>query len=144
MKSLIFFSILIISVILSSCAQQPINKTPEQIKTELEELKQYSSVFGSDKEFIGSPYPDIGLSGLFSTHYADNNHIAILNNGDDSFAARIQALKKADTSIRIQALVFTADESGLYITEILKQKKKAGLDVRIIVDAFSNPYKSIL
>ncbi len=99
----------------------------------------HTSVFGPAEEFIGSPYPDIGHSGLFPVHPIKHSQIAILANGDDSFAARIQTLKNADTSIRIQALVFTADESGLYIADLLKQKKRDGLDVRIIVDAFSNP-----
>ena len=35
--------------------------------------------------------------------------------------------------------MFKGDESGLRIAEILKEKKAAGLDVRVIVDAFSNP-----
>ncbi len=139
MKHNFFLNILLIIPLFSGCAQQTVNQTPEQIQSELELLKKHSSVFAANEEFVSSPYPDIGHSGLFDTHYSDKNKIAILHNGDDSFAARIQALKKADTSIRIQALVFTADESGLYIAEILKQKKKAGLDVRIIVDAFSNP-----
>ena len=47
--------------------------------------------------------------------------------------------RKADTSVRIQALIFTGDESGLYIAELLKEKKAQGLDVRVIVDAMSNP-----
>jgi len=62
-----------------------------------------------------------------------------LPNGDDSFAAKIQTLKNADTSVRIQALIFSGDEAGLYITELLKAKKAQGLDVRIIVDAMANP-----
>ena len=97
------------------------------------------SAFGPAQEFVGSPYEDIGISGLFDVHSAETCRIAVLPNGDDSFAARIQALKKADTSVRIQALIFTGDESGLYITEILKEKKARGLDVRVIVDAMSNP-----
>ncbi|MBW2458940.1 MAG: phosphatidylserine/phosphatidylglycerophosphate/cardiolipin synthase family protein [Deltaproteobacteria bacterium] len=40
--------------------------------------------------------------------------------------------------MRVQALIFKADEAGLHIAEILKEKKKAGLDVRVIVDAASN------
>jgi phosphatidylserine/phosphatidylglycerophosphate/cardiolipin synthase-like enzyme len=52
----------------------------------------------------------------------------------------MEALRNAQTSIRIQALVFKGDESGLRIAEVLKQKKAAGLDVRVIVDAFSNPW----
>jgi putative cardiolipin synthase len=95
--------------------------------------------FGPAGEFIGSPFEEIGLSGLFDAHSAEVSRIAVLPNGDDSFAARIQALEKADTSVRIQALVFTGDESGLYIADLLKAKKALGIDVRVIVDAMSNP-----
>ena len=70
------------------------------------------SPFGPPQEFIGSPYEEIGVSGLFDSHSALACRIAVLPNGDDSFAARIQALEKADTSVRIQALIFTGDESG--------------------------------
>ena len=98
-----------------------------------------SHVYGPPTDFIGSPFPDIGRTGLFPVHDAKSSRIAILNNGDDAFAARIHTLKAADTSIRIQALIFTADESGQYIARILKEKKAQGLDVRVIVDAFSNP-----
>jgi cardiolipin synthase C len=95
--------------------------------------------FGPAREFVGSPYKEIGSSGLFDVHSAESCRIAVLPNGDDSFAARIQALQNADTSIRIQALIFTGDESGLYITELLKEKKAQGLDVRLIADGMSNP-----
>jgi len=94
--------------------------------------------FGPAEEFVGSPEEEIGRSGLFDVHSADTCQIAVLRNGDDSFAARIQALRKADTSVRIQALIFTGDESGLYIAELLKEKKAQGLDVRVIVDGMSN------
>lgn len=40
--------------------------------------------------------------------------------------------------MRIQALIFTGDEAGLYIAGLLKEKKAQGLDVRVIVDAVSN------
>jgi putative cardiolipin synthase len=99
-----------------------------------------TSVVGIEAEFRGSPYPDVGLSGLFPAHGPDECRVAVLEGGEDSFAIRLAALKAARRSIRIQALVFKGDESGLRIAEILKQKKAAGLDVRIIVDAFSNPW----
>jgi phosphatidylserine/phosphatidylglycerophosphate/cardiolipin synthase-like enzyme len=94
--------------------------------------------FDSPEEFVGSSYEEIGANGLFNVHSPEACRIAVLPNGDDSFAARIQALKKADTSIRIQALIFSGDESGLYIADLLKEKKTQGLDVRVIVDAMSN------
>jgi len=94
--------------------------------------------FAPAEAFVGSPLEEVGRSGLFDVHSADTSQIAVLRNGDDSFAARIQALRKADTSVRIQALIFTGDESGLYIAELLKEKKSQGLDVRVIVDGMSN------
>ena len=99
-----------------------------------------SSVLGPDARFIGSTYADVGSSGLFPVRAPDQCEIAVLHGGEDSFAVRLAALKQARKSIRIQALVFKGDESGLRIAEILKQKKADGLDVRIIVDAFSNPW----
>jgi putative cardiolipin synthase len=99
-----------------------------------------SSVLGPEARFAGSPYPDVGLNGLFPVHGPDGCQAAVLQGGEDSFAVRLEALRNAQKSIRIQALVFKGDETGLRIAEILKQKKAAGLDVRVIVDAFSNPW----
>ena len=99
-----------------------------------------SSVLGPEARFTGSPYHDVGLDGLFAVHGPEGCQIAVLRGGEDSFAVRLRTLKNARSSIRIQALVFKGDETGLRIAEILKQKKAAGLDVRVIVDAFSNPW----
>ena len=97
-----------------------------------------SPVFGPRETYIGSPLSEVGRQGLFDTHPSKSNRIALLENGEYSFAARVQLLEKAKTSIRIQALIFSGDESGLFIAEILKKKKADGLDVRVIVDAPSN------
>jgi cardiolipin synthase C len=99
-----------------------------------------TSVLGSDASFAGSPYPDVAASGLFPVRGPGECEVAVLQGGEDSFAVRLDALRQARRSIRIQALVFKGDESGLRIAEILKQKKAEGLDVRVIVDAFSNPW----
>ena len=112
-------------------------------KTALRGAVQVSAIggtpFDAPGEFVGSSNEEVGISGLFKVHSPETCRIAVLPNGDDSFAARIQTLRNADTSVRIQALIFTGDESGLYITELLKEKKAQGLDVRVIVDAMSNP-----
>ena len=125
---------------LAGCAGRPV--VPESGP----ELGDYvartsaTSVVGNEAEFQGSPLPDVGLAGLFPAHGPDQCRVAVLEGGEDSFAVRLAALRNARHSIRIQALVFKGDESGLRIAEILKQKKAAGLDVRVIVDAFSNPW----
>ena len=98
-----------------------------------------SSVLGPESSFVGSPYPDVGINGVFPVRGPGECELAVLQGGEDSYAIRMDALKRARKSVRIQALIFKGDESGLRIAEVLKQKKAAGLDVRVIVDAFSNP-----
>ena len=100
--------------------------------------KQTASVFGPASTYSGSPVEAVGSSGLFETHGPQSNQFALLDNGDVSFAVRAQLIEQAKKSIRIQALLFAGDESGLYLAEILKRKKAEGLDVRVIVDAPSN------
>src|SRR5512137_570862 len=127
--------------LLAGCATTPhaSGVSPEPQVSQFIAETSASSVLGPEARFAGSPYPDVGLDGLFPVHGPAGCELAVLQGGEDSFAARLQALKNAQRSIRIQALVFKGDETGLRIAEILKQKKAAGLDVRVIVDAFSNP-----
>ena len=100
--------------------------------------KQPAPVFGPIEEYSGSPVEEVGRQGLFEAHGPASNQFALLKNGDESFTVRAQLLEQAKKSIRIQALIFAGDESGLYLAEILKRKKAEGLDVRVIVDATAN------
>ncbi len=127
-------------LILSCTTIEPqVPETPEQVTAELARSRA-TSVFGPDEHFTGSDLEDVGSSGLYPVRPPDECRVAVLDSGIDSLAVRLDMLKRARHSIRIQALVFKGDESGLRIAEILKQKKAEGLDVRVIVDALSNPW----
>ncbi len=130
---------LLLIILLSCASTRPSEEAPTAPRSDVQASEIQGTPFGPAPEFTGSPYSEIGSSGLFDVHPAETCRIAVLSNGDNSFAARIQALKNADTSVRVQALIFTGDEAGLYITELLKEKKAQGLDVRVIVDGMSNP-----
>jgi putative cardiolipin synthase len=93
----------------------------------------FADVLSDDAKWTCSA--EVGCSGVHPVQQAEG---AILHNGEQSFAARIATLRNAKKSVRVQALIYHADEAGLYIADLLKQKKKAGLDVRVIVDATSN------
>ena len=97
-----------------------------------------TSVFGPNNEFVPSDMSDVGASGLFAPRPASECEIAILPGGEDSFAARMALLAAAKHTIRIEALIFTGDEAGLRVAEVLEQKKAAGVDVKIVVDGISN------
>jgi cardiolipin synthase C len=133
--------VLLLASLITGCAANapaPDGGTGPQLDQFIEETSA-SSVLGPEAQFVGSPYPDVAMTGLFPVHGPNGCRIAVLQGGEDSFAVRLEALKNAQKSIRIQALVFNGDESGLRIAEILKRQKAAGLDVRVIVDALSNP-----
>ena len=138
----IWLTVVATAYLLTGCASSPPTPdSPEAMGLDpFIEVVRSSSILGPDSQYLGSPFEDVGLSGLFSVRDPEQCELAVLAGGEDSFAVRMEALKNAKTSIRIQALVFKGDESGLRIAEVLKQKKADGLDVRVIVDAFSNPW----
>lgn len=129
---------LVLTALLTGCAANPGPDAPTQ--EDLVAHARRSGVLQEDSQFVGSPYEDVAQTGLFPLRHPTECQVAIIAGGEDSFALRLQALKNAKQSVRIQALVFKGDESGLRIAEILKQKHAEGVDVRVIVDAFSNPW----
>jgi len=114
-------------------------ESPEVVAAMLQRARE-TSVFGPDTDFTASTFADVGTTELYPVRLPSECEVAVPRFGEDSFAVRLETLKRARQSIRIQALVFKGDETGLRIAEVLKQKKAEGLDVRVIVDAFSNPW----
>lgn len=113
-------------------------RTRERSARELLAFVAGTSVFGPVGEFVASDLPEVRATGMFPVRSPDECEVAVLASGEDSFSVRMQLLAAARHTIRIQALIFTGDESGLRVAEVLKQKKRQGVDVRVIVDAVSN------
>ncbi len=111
----------------------------ERSARELIDFVSGTSVFGPVNEFVASDLPEVRATGMFAVRTPAECEIGMIANGEDSFATRMQLLGAAKRTIRIQTLIFTGDESGLRVAEVLKQKKGQGVDVRIIVDGASNP-----
>jgi putative cardiolipin synthase len=133
-------SVVLLVLLAAACSTlpKPPTDSPESIAAELERARA-ASVFGPPSDFDGSRLPDVGTAGLYPVRTPEQCEVAVLDTGEDSFALRLAMLKSAQQSIRIQALIFKGDESGLRVAEILKQKHAQGVDVRVIVDALSNP-----
>lgn len=98
-----------------------------------------TTVLGPASDYAGSELPEVGRAGLFATREPQQCEVAVLRGGEDSLAARLELLRAARKSIRVQALIFTGDESGLRVAELLKERRAQGLEVRVIVDGLSNP-----
>jgi len=68
------------------------------------------------------------------------NRARLLTNGEASFVERMRLIDGAEQSIYVQALIFKADVSGGAIADrlIARKRDKPDLDIRVIVDAYSN------
>jgi putative cardiolipin synthase len=68
------------------------------------------------------------------------NKARLLVNGEASFLERMRLIDEAERSIYIQALIFKADTVGYAVVDrlIQRQRERPDLDIRVIVDAYSN------
>src|SRR4051794_24192341 len=62
------------------------------------------------------------------------NKVTLLNNGEAMFPALFAALQNARTYIHIEYYIFSADDVGNRIADILISKQQEGVEVRLIVD----------
>ncbi|MEK7690499.1 MAG: phospholipase D-like domain-containing protein, partial [Bdellovibrionota bacterium] len=72
--------------------------------------------------------------GTYPLHVGSDSELAILDSGEGSFQARVESVREAKRSIRVQTLLLTGDESGLFFAQELIQKRQEGLSVRVIID----------
>ncbi len=63
-----------------------------------------------------------------------NNHLAILNDGYQTFGKLIESLRAAKQSIHLEYYIFENDRLGNTIAGILKEKASKGVEVRLIYD----------
>jgi len=68
------------------------------------------------------------------------NKIELLRNGDGAYPAMLQAIAAAKTSIGLASYIFRADEAGMLFVDALRDAKKRGVDVRVLVDGIGSGY----
>lgn len=71
---------------------------------------------------------------LSSSFYTVNNRIEVFTNGADKFEALKRDLRAAEHSIYLQYYIFLDDGIGTEIADILMEKARQGLEVRVIYD----------
>lgn len=62
------------------------------------------------------------------------NAATLLRNGEEKFPALFEALENAKSHIHLEYYILTADDVGNRIADILIQKQKEGIEIRVIVD----------
>jgi cardiolipin synthase A/B len=75
------------------------------------------------------------LKGLTGTKFVGGNQLTILNNGDQFYPEMIDAIERAKSTINIEAYIYWAGHVGGLFANALAQKARAGVDVKILLDA---------
>ncbi|MGV0939070.1 cardiolipin synthase [Empedobacter sp. ULE_I140] len=70
---------------------------------------------------------------------ATNNKVKLLTNGEEKFPLFLEALREAKDHIHLEYYIFDEDHIGNEIIDILIEKAKNGIEVRVTADDFGSP-----
>jgi cardiolipin synthase len=81
-------------------------------------------------------YHDVINLNLHSDNFivTNNNKVDLLNNGDEKFPLLIDCIKNAKKFIHIQYYIFQDDNLGTQILNLLVEKAKEGIEVKLLYD----------
>ena len=71
-------------------------------------------------------------------HVLRGNHAELLVDGDQFYPSLYEAIRGAETSIHFQTFVFRRDRSGRALLELLIERARAGVEVRLLYDRFGS------
>jgi cardiolipin synthase len=89
----------------------------------------------SDSEFIGSALA------LADPVLIGGNKIDLLNNGDEYFPAMLDAMRAARQTINFEAFILYSDPAGFEFRDMLCQRAKDGIEVRVILDGIGSGWR---
>jgi len=94
-----------------------------------------AAIFQDDFPFFVSPKtPDLNTV-IFPARPGCS--VKLLGDGPENFALRAEIMKNARSYIELQTYIFADDATGRDTARIFKEKITAGLEVRLIVDAYN-------
>lgn len=104
----------------------------------LKKINQYSFPFKTIPERLGLPLASAQEAKLlYNINHAKlypDNHVDVFTNGKDMFESMIRDIEKAKETIHIEFYIFQDDTLGRRIRNLLAEKVKEGLEVRVIYD----------
>lgn len=102
------------------------------IFSEKRTVYRYEPSYGVDSpEFVRA------LDGL-GADMVPGNRARLLQNGDGIFPAMLDAIARAEHSINLEIYIFKHDATGTRFAAALAERARAGVAVRVLVDAFGS------
>jgi cardiolipin synthase A/B len=75
-------------------------------------------------------------AGFLNAPLFQGGQVTLLQNGDAFYPAMLQAIRAARDSVNFETYIFEPDEIGLQFMEAFKERARAGVEVRLLIDAF--------
>ncbi len=75
---------------------------------------------------------------IYKGHFSAATKVRLLYKGHQTFSAIFNAVRSAQAIICLQFYIFRNDETGLELSEILKEKSREGVKVYILYDHFGS------
>jgi cardiolipin synthase A/B len=79
----------------------------------------------------------VGTTGMPFLH---GNDVRLLNNGAEFYPAMLEAIQSAERSLTIEAYIYWDGEIGLQFAEALAERARAGVPVKILLDAVGSSW----
>jgi cardiolipin synthase len=117
-----------------------IGKIYKEVLTEFESLdKDQTDILVSDNHDLLAQYTELArfLKNLGNENLT-SNHCRLLINGEEKFPEVLKTLNLAERYIHMEYYAWENDQRGNQIKDILLQKAKEGVKVRVIYDAYAS------
>jgi cardiolipin synthase len=75
-------------------------------------------------------------SGYLNSPILQGGQVTILQNGDAFFPAMLEEIRKAEDSVNFEVYIFEPDEIGRQFMDAFKDRARAGVEVRLLLDGF--------
>jgi cardiolipin synthase len=75
------------------------------------------------------------LESLTNSRITESTQIDVLENGDKFYAAELEAIRRAQHSINIEAYIFHKGKVTAEVRDLLTQRAKAGVKVNVVLDS---------
>ncbi len=95
-------------------------------------------VGGSEVLRNDSPEFLVMLEALTDAKSTSNSEFEVLTNGDEFYAAELEAIRAAEKSVSFQAYIFDRGEIGQRFVEAFAERARAGVEVHIVCDAIGS------
>ena len=74
----------------------------------------------------------------YDVTFSDNNSVTLLMSGQEKFDDMFAAIKQARHSVHLEYFNFRNDSIAMLLFDILKEKRKEGVEIRAMFDGFGN------